>query len=52
MFFISSAYAQSAGPQEANPMVTLVMFGGLFSVYVLFNYSPTAQAPKRAHRSG
>ena len=30
MFFISSAYAQSAGPQEANPMVTLVMFGGLF----------------------
>ena len=30
MFFISRAYAQSAGPQEANPMVTLVMFGGLF----------------------
>ena len=30
MLFISSAYAQSAGAQEANPMVTLVMFGGLF----------------------
>ena len=30
MFFIWSAYAQSSGPQEANPMVTLVMFGGLF----------------------
>ena len=30
MLFISSAYAQSAGAQEDNPMVTLVMFGGLF----------------------
>ena len=30
MLFISSAHAQSAGAQEANPMVTLVMFGGLF----------------------
>ena len=30
MLIISSAYAQSAGAQEANPMVTLVMFGGLF----------------------
>jgi preprotein translocase subunit YajC len=30
MFFISSAYAQSASGQEANPMITLVMFGGLF----------------------
>lgn len=30
MFFISSAYAQSAGAQEANPMISLVMFGGLF----------------------
>ena len=30
MLFISSAYAQSGGAQEANPMISLVMFGGLF----------------------
>ena len=30
MYYISSAYAQSAGAQEPNPMITLVMFGGLF----------------------
>ena len=30
MLFISIAYAQSGGAQEANPMISLVMFGGLF----------------------
>ena len=30
MFFISSAYAQAGGTQEANPMITLLMFCGLF----------------------
>ena len=30
MFFISNAYAQSAAAGEPNPMITLLMFGGLF----------------------
>jgi preprotein translocase subunit YajC len=30
MFFISSAYAQSAAPSQPNPLITLFMFGGLF----------------------
>ena len=35
MFFISSAFAQSAGAGEPNPMVTLFMFAGLF-VFMYF----------------
>lgn len=37
MFFISSAHAQSAGAaaSEPNPMISLLMFGGLF-VFMYF----------------
>jgi preprotein translocase subunit YajC len=35
MFFISNAYAQSANGAEPNPMITLLMFGGLF-VFMYF----------------
>tara|TARA_B110001469_G_scaffold25426_1_gene26156 strand:+ start:560 stop:886 length:327 start_codon:yes stop_codon:yes gene_type:complete len=35
MFFISNAYAQSADAGEPNPMITLLMFGGLF-VFMYF----------------
>jgi len=35
MFFISNAYAQSATAGEPNPMITLLMFGGLF-VFMYF----------------
>ena len=35
MFFISNAYAQSAAAGEPNPMITLLMFGGLF-VFMYF----------------
>lgn len=35
MFFISNAFAQSAGAGEPNPMVTLFMFAGLF-VFMYF----------------
>jgi hypothetical protein len=31
MFFVSNAYAQSAGAAEPNPMVTIAMFVGLFA---------------------
>jgi len=35
MLFISNAYAQSAAAGEPNPMITLLMFGGLF-VFMYF----------------
>ena len=35
MFFISNASAQSAAAGEPNPMITLLMFGGLF-VFMYF----------------
>ena len=36
MFFVSNAYAQSAGAAEPNPMVTIAMFVGLFAfMYIL-----------------
>ena len=42
MFFISNAYAQSAGANEPNPMITIAMFVGLFAIYVFFNHPPAA----------
>ena len=35
MFFVSSAYAQSAAAGEPNPMISMLMFGGLF-VFMYF----------------
>ena len=35
MLFVSNAYAQSAAAGEPNPMITLLMFGGLF-VFMYF----------------
>ena len=35
MFFISSAHAQTAAASEPNPMISLLMFGGLF-VFMYF----------------
>ena len=35
MFFISNAYAQSAAAGEPNPIITLLMFAGLF-VFMYF----------------
>lgn len=46
-FFIPSAMAQTqAAPAEANPMVTLIMFGGLFLFMYLFIIRPQRKRQK------
>ena len=40
MFFISNAYAQSAGANEPNPMITIAMFVGLFAFMYFSNTTP------------
>ncbi len=46
-FFIPAAMAQQAAPApEANPMVTLVMFGGLFVFMYLFIIRPQRKRQK------
>lgn len=49
-FFIPAAMAQDAGaPQGANPMVTLLMFAGLFVFMYLFIIRPQRKRQKE-HR--
>ncbi|GAA5316543.1 MAG: preprotein translocase subunit YajC [Candidatus Pelagadaptatus aseana] len=46
-FFIPAAMAQASAPApEANPMVTLVMFGGLFVFMYLFIIRPQRKRQK------
>ncbi len=46
-FFIPAAMAQAQAPApEANPMVTLVMFGGLFVFMYLFIIRPQRKRQK------
>ena len=46
-FFIPSAYAQAAAPApEANPLVTLLMFGGLFVFMYFFIIRPQRKRQK------
>lgn len=46
-FFIPAAMAQTQAPApEANPMVTLVMFGGLFVFMYLFIIRPQRKRQK------
>ncbi len=46
-FFIPAAMAQQAAPaSEANPMVTLLMFGGLFVFMYLFIIRPQRKRQK------
>ncbi len=45
-FLIPSAYAQSAPAPEANPLVTLLMFGGLFVFMYLFIIRPQRKRQK------
>ncbi len=46
MLFISSAFAQSAGTPETNPMFTLVMFGGLFVFFYFMLIRPQRKRQK------
>lgn len=48
--FISSAYAQGAAAAEPNPMITLVMFGGLFLFMYLLIIRPQRKRQKE-HQS-
>ena len=45
-FFIPAAMAQAAPSSEANPMVTLLMFGGLFVFMYLFIIRPQRKRAK------
>lgn len=45
-FFIPAAMAQSDASAEANPMVTLLMFGGLFVFMYLFIIRPQRKRQK------
>lgn len=45
-FFIPAAMAQTAPAPEANPMVTLLMFGGLFVFMYLFIIRPQRKRQK------
>ncbi|MBE8717738.1 preprotein translocase subunit YajC [Cellvibrio polysaccharolyticus] len=46
-FFVSSAYAQSgAGPQGSDPMVTLLLIGGMFLFMYLFIIRPQRKRQK------
>lgn len=44
--FIPAAMAQTGGATEANPMVTLLMFGGLFVFMYLFIIRPQRKKQK------
>jgi len=46
MFFISQAHAQSAAAGEPNPMITLVMFAGLFIFMYLLIIRPQRKRQK------
>ncbi len=45
-FFIPAAMAQTGAQPEANPMVTLLMFGGLFVFMYLFIIRPQRKRQK------
>lgn len=46
-FFVSSAYAQSgAAPQGSDPMVTLLLIGGMFLFMYLFIIRPQRKRQK------
>lgn len=45
MFFVSNAYAQ-AGANEANPMFTFVLFGGMFLFMYLIIIRPQQKRQK------
>lgn len=45
-FFIPAAMAQTASAPEANPMVTILMFGGLFVFMYLFIIRPQRKRTK------
>lgn len=45
MFFVSNAYAQ-AGANEANPMLTFVLFGGMFLFMYLIIIRPQQKRQK------
>lgn len=44
--FIPSAWAQSGAPAEPNPMITLVLFGGLFLFMYLIVIRPQQKRRK------
>ena len=46
MFFVSNAYAQSAGAAEPNPMVTIAMFVGLFAFMYFLIIRPQRKRQK------
>ena len=46
MFFIADAYAQTAGPGEPNPMVTVLMFAGLFAFMYFLIIRPQRKRQK------
>ncbi|MDG0968841.1 MAG: preprotein translocase subunit YajC [Porticoccaceae bacterium] len=46
MFFVSNAYAQSAGPNQADPMVTILMFVGLFAFMYFLIIRPQRKRQK------
>ena len=46
MFFIPNAYAQSAGPNQADPMVTILMFVGLFAFMYFLIIRPQRKRQK------
>ena len=45
-FFVSSAMAQTGAAPQGNPMVTLLMFGGLFVFMYLFIIRPQRKRQK------
>ncbi len=45
-FFVSSAMAQTDAAPQGNPMVTLLMFGGLFVFMYLFIIRPQRKRQK------
>ncbi|PCH52442.1 MAG: preprotein translocase subunit YajC [Cellvibrionales bacterium] len=49
-FFISSALAAPAAPGEPNPLITVVMFGGLFLFMYLMIIRPQRKRSKE-HKS-
>lgn len=46
--FISSAWAQSGAPAEPNPIITLLLFGGLF-VFMYFVVIRPQQKRRKEH---
>jgi preprotein translocase subunit YajC len=46
MLFVANAYAQSAGRGEPNPMVTIVMFAGLFAFMYFLIIRPQRKRQK------